>query len=203
MPGRMRQTIPRATKIVTSNPITRRLQEGPREPGERIADRGRLAADLEEEIVEEPAGKNLVEDYLRGNTARAGCRPAGGPRTTQMRKFTPTSGQKLALRRDQLRLVAAHDVEIDPGAHGRDCSDGRPHVAAAAGSGDLRDSLRSPSRRRSRPAFTLVERLARPPAIHARIWSALTGPYSFPSPPMIEYMAHAITARRRRQPPGT
>src|SRR5665213_1947783 len=37
-------------------------------------------------------------------------------------------------------------------------------------------------------ALTFVERLARPPAIHARTWSTLTGPYSFPSPPMIVYM---------------
>src|SRR5580700_4162656 len=35
---------------------------------------------------------------------------------------------------------------------------------------------------------TFVERLARPPVIQARICSTVTGPYSFPSPPMIVYM---------------
>src|ERR1035438_10588281 len=43
-------------------------------------------------------------------------------------------------------------------------------------------------------ALTFVSRLARPPAIHARIWSAVTGPYSFPSPPMIVYRSEEHTS---------
>src|ERR1700678_3407346 len=40
-------------------------------------------------------------------------------------------------------------------------------------------------------ALILVSRLALPPAIQERTWSAVTGPYSLPSPPMIVYMGPA------------
>ncbi len=52
------------------------------------------------------------------------------------------------------------------------------------------NSGKSPSVRQSSVPTSLarVSKLARPPAIQARICSTLAGPYSFPSPPMMVNM---------------
>src|SRR5689334_6875582 len=51
-------------------------------------------------------------------------------------------------------------------------------------------------------AWASVWPLARPSRIQALIWSAVTGPYSFRSPPMILYMPHSFDRPQVHSFPG-
>src|ERR1035438_5604470 len=123
---------------------------------------------------------------------------------TKTRVVTPTSGQKLAFNNSQLRskqretsslpglafissaILSAPTLWIGP--------TGVDALAPASANSEKFPRLFQSSVPR---ALARVSRLARPAAIQLRTCPAVTGPYSFPSPPMMVYMAVGETRTHR------